>query len=224
MPSFGLIAEGPTDHIILENILVGYFNDPDLPMQIRPLQPLRDATNLLQGFGGWYNVFEYCKSTAFEGAFEQNDYLVVQIDTDCSNQENYDVPALIGETVEAFIERIVAKFEKIFLESFGGSFLEIYRSRILFAIAVDEIECWLLPLYYTNKTSMATNNCLYKLNQAIAKTKQATINPTNKEPRLYEKLSKEYCKRNVFKTSYLKNVSLKYFVEKQLSLIPTNPN
>ena len=45
MPTFGLIAEGPTDHVVLENILVGYFNDPDLTQSIRELQPLRDATD-----------------------------------------------------------------------------------------------------------------------------------------------------------------------------------
>ena len=59
MATFGLVAEGVTDHVVLENILIGYFNDPDLV--VRPLQPLRDATDTLsESFGGWYNVFEYC--------------------------------------------------------------------------------------------------------------------------------------------------------------------
>jgi hypothetical protein len=36
MVTFGLVAEGVTDHVVLENILIGYFNDPDLV--VRPLQ------------------------------------------------------------------------------------------------------------------------------------------------------------------------------------------
>ena len=35
MISFGLITEGLTDQIVIENILAGYFKNPDL--DIRPL-------------------------------------------------------------------------------------------------------------------------------------------------------------------------------------------
>jgi len=35
MPTFGLIAEGPTDLVVLENILIDFFNDYNIP--IRPL-------------------------------------------------------------------------------------------------------------------------------------------------------------------------------------------
>lgn len=220
MPTFGLIVEGVTDHVVLENILIGYFNDPDLSMQIRYLQPLRDATDALQGFGGWYNVFEYCKSTVFKEAFIQNDYLVIQIDTDCSHKEHYDVPQLSGETIEQFIERIIAKFVKLFLNSFGEEFYKMYQSRILFAVSVDEIECWLLPLYYTDKTRTATNNCLHKLNQSLGKLKKDTINPSRKDAKIYEKLSRDYCKTKILKASYPHNPSFNYFVEQYL--VPLN--
>ncbi len=68
-PSFGLIAEGPTDHAVLENILVGYFNDPDLI--VRPLQPLLDSTDASQRQGGWTQVVAYCQSSLFQGAFDK---------------------------------------------------------------------------------------------------------------------------------------------------------
>jgi hypothetical protein len=43
MISFGLVGEGLTDQIVIENILAGYFNSPDL--DIRQLQPERDKDN-----------------------------------------------------------------------------------------------------------------------------------------------------------------------------------
>lgn len=215
MATFGLVAEGVTDHVVLENILIGYFNDPDLV--VRPLQPLRDATDTLsESFGGWYNVFEYCQSSVFKEAFVQNDYLVVQIDTDCSHHKHFDVPPKNGETIEQFIERIVAKFDGLMLNSFGEAFFEMYQKRILFAISVDEIECWLLPLYCSDKARSSVNNCLHKLNQVLMKNKKEAINPSRKEPRVYEKLSRDFCKHKILKSHYAQNPSLKYFVEHYL--------
>lgn len=122
MPTFGLIAEGVTDHVVLENILIGYFNDPDLSMNIRVLQPLRDATDALHGFGGWYNVFEYCASTVFKEAFIQNDYLLIQIDTDCAHLPKFDVP-INGESTEEFIERVIEKFAEYSKTALEKSFM-----------------------------------------------------------------------------------------------------
>ncbi|WP_428662492.1 hypothetical protein [Runella sp.] len=214
MPTFGLIAEGVTDHVVLENILIGYFNDPDLV--VRQLQPLRDATNELKGFGNWYNVFEYCKSTVFKDAFIQIDYFVIQIDTDCAHEKNYDVPPIHGESTAQFIERIIDKFVRLILDSFGNEFYESHKDKILFAVSVDEIECWLLPLYYTDKTRTAVNNCLHKLNQSLGKLKKETINPSRKDAKIYEKLSRDYCKTKILKASYPHNPSFNYFVERYL--------
>lgn len=42
---FGLACEGITDQISLENILCGYFEDPDLDEDIQYLQPFLDETD-----------------------------------------------------------------------------------------------------------------------------------------------------------------------------------
>ena len=51
MISFRLITEGLTEQIVIENILAGYFKNPDL--DIRPLQPERDQKdeNKFKGYG-----------------------------------------------------------------------------------------------------------------------------------------------------------------------------
>ena len=40
MPYFGIIAEGDTDFVVLQNILIGYF-DEDISEYINQLQPKR---------------------------------------------------------------------------------------------------------------------------------------------------------------------------------------
>ena len=69
MPTFALVTEGLTDQIILEQILFGFFDDPDIV--INPLQPLRDETdsNRVVTPGNWHQVLEYCASTEFRGCF-----------------------------------------------------------------------------------------------------------------------------------------------------------
>ena len=65
MTNFGLITEGLTDQIVIENILRGYFKNPDL--DIRPLQLERDKDdeNKFTGYGSWSQVFAYCRSRDF---------------------------------------------------------------------------------------------------------------------------------------------------------------
>ena len=92
MAIFGLITEGKTDQIIIENILSGYFNDPDIV--INWLLPLRDETDKhrIENYSNWYKVFEYCQSDKFKESFQFNDYVIVQIDTDVSEEKHYDIP------------------------------------------------------------------------------------------------------------------------------------
>ncbi|ETR68402.1 MAG: hypothetical protein OMM_10566 [Candidatus Magnetoglobus multicellularis str. Araruama] len=91
MISFGFITEGVTDQIIIENILNGFFDSDDI--DIYELQPLRDETdkNRVETYGGWTLVFEYCKSTKFREALTFFDYIIIQIDTDVSEETHYQI-------------------------------------------------------------------------------------------------------------------------------------
>ncbi|WP_019499423.1 hypothetical protein [Pseudanabaena sp. PCC 6802] len=173
--TFAGITEGITDQIIIENILAGYFN-PDI--DVNWLQPLRDTTdaNRSSNYGGWSQVFEYCQSDDFKEAFQFNEYIIVQIDTDVS-EEHYDVPHrdCDGElSPEKLIENVITKFKS----SIGEDFYSQNEDKIIFAIAVHSTECWLLPLYYSDKKKAKIINCLSTLNQALAK-KGFTIDANN---------------------------------------------
>ena len=230
MLKFGLICEGKTDHAVIKNILYGYFSDPDLI--IKSLQPDTDESsendnkpkyeNAPQSFGNWFKVFDYCSSDRFFRAFDDKDtFIVVQIDTDCAHDKNYNVKTTDEQgrklPVNEVVKNVQQKFENLFIEKFGADFLDKNKHRILYAISVDEIECWLLPLYYMDNTKANTANCLFKLNQQLAKNNEKTI-PKGKEGAVptYRKISKPYMKNKVLMDKYAQNPSFKVFVENEL--------
>lgn len=213
IPTFGLIAEGPTDQRVLSNLLIGYFNDPDAKSSIRPLQPILDATDT-PGYGGWPLVLDYLQSKELRDAITELDFLIVQIDTDHLHEQPFDLQKLdaTGRQVspEAVIERTVEKLNDFISNALGVDFLPQYGSRIIFAIAVDEAECWLLPLYFTDKTRSATNNCTYKIEELLRKQNEP---PLDKSPRRYDEVSKGFRKKAILKSCYDKNISLRIFIE-----------
>jgi len=231
MKTFGIISEGPTDQIIIDNILVGFFNNEDF-LGVRYLQPLRDETDSLaiEKFGGWYKVFEYCRSQNFIEAFEQNDYLIIQIDTDRCEDTHFDVRKSKADgslvTPLELIEAVTTKFEMIFTEAFGLEKFELFKHRVIYAICVNEIECWLLPLYYDDRTKSSTNNCIHKLNQKISERLGFYIDPSNKSNQVgnYDKISRGYLKNKTLMTSCNHNPSLQVFIqkliEKNIDLLP----
>lgn len=209
MPSFALVTEGLTDQIVIENILFGFFNDPNI--SVNPLQPLRDATDRSRTVspGNWHQVLEYCASERFRGAFQFNDYVIVQIDTDVAVE--YGVSERDEEGNELSVQDIIERVKAALIAHIGQGFYETYSRRILFAVAVQSIECWLLPLLFSDNKRAKTSNCLGTLNQGLARSRNFTIDA--KRPDYYDTISSEYIKRKKLMAVYSFNPSLKVFVD-----------
>ena len=210
MITFGLITEGLTDQIVIENILSGYFNTNDLI--VNPLQPERDKDNDNKSdYGGWTLVFKYCKSEDFKKSFQFNNYVIIHIDTDVSEDINYGISHQ-DENGELSPEQLIEKVKEKFKSLIGEDFYSKYYDKIIFAIAVHSIECWLLPLFYTDNRKQKIKNCLDTLNKALIKTKNNfTIDAKN--PRYYRTLSDSYSKHQTLMKHYPNNPSLKIFIE-----------
>lgn len=211
MITFGLIAEGATDMTVLENILIGYFDDVEEDkIEVTFLQPSVDETS----FGGWYNALEYCKSDDFRDAFNFLDYLIIQVDTDICQE--IDI-AIIGENEKDKLPKFLEKIHtKIITEYIGKDFFERHQERIIFALSVHSIECWLLPLYCSDKKREKMLNCLTALNRELSKSKKTSrfiINATNKNARKYERLSAPFRKQKALKKHHLQNPSFQIFIE-----------
>ncbi|XWK87905.1 MAG: phage tail protein [Phormidium sp.] len=209
MISFGLITEGLTDQIVIQDILIGYFNTPDI--FVKPLQPERDKDDENKSdYGGWMLVFKYCQSSDFREAFQFNEYVIIQIDTDVCEEINYDIPKRNENGEELTPEQLIEKVKEKFKVLIGEDFYNQYNEKIIFAITVHSIECWLLPLYYQDNRKKKITNCLDTLNQAL-KSKGFTIDA--KKPQYYRKVSQQYCKHKVLIKLYKENPSFKIFID-----------
>ena len=137
MPTFGIVAEGITDHAVIENILLGFFADEDEEPVVNPVQPLVDQTGKkrVSGPGGWELFFAFFQRGEHLRALQTNDYLVLQVDTDRAEDKGYDVPRREGGRaleVREVVARVVAKIEGLI----GPEVFARHRSRLIFAIAL----------------------------------------------------------------------------------------
>ncbi len=216
MPVFGLVTEGITDQIVIEDILYGYFNSSDV--DIIELQPLRDATDedKASNDGNWHKVFEYCKSSIFRGAFQQEDnYVIIQVDSDVflgdSISQEYKIATRNDEGEALEKEEILENIVEKLIEVIGVGFYQLKKDKIIFAISIHSLECWLLPLYFKDSKKEKIVQCLKTLNRELNKKYGFTID--SKQPKYYRKVSKPWRKHKIFKQKYKENYSLNVFVE-----------
>lgn len=217
MASFGLVCEGPSDKIVIENILWGFFGNTDLLLRKLPSEFDETDREQFSVQGGFMEIFHFCQSDIFKEAFVQLDYVIIQIDTDVLMTDN--VPkeyqmSLKHENGQAFTtEEIVNVMKNKFIEIIGEEFYAQFKNSIIFAISVHSIECWLLPLYFKNQKVKAgkIENCLNTLNEALKKYEKFYID--KKEPKYYREIAKKYRKHKDLIACYHLNPSLKIFVE-----------
>lgn len=218
MPSFGIVAEGITDQIVIDNIISGYFGDHDEEPAINYVQPLLDATGAKDEPepGGWGMVLRFLQLGRHREALQFNDYLVLHIDTDVSEQKGFDVPHREDGrelTVPELAARVREKLEGVI----GAEDCARHGHRLVFAIAVHGIECWLLPLYYQDNRAGKITGCLQAVNEAHRKRNQRPLSTQgrrgdSKDPRSYRDASRAYTKRKHLLALCDKNPSLALFV------------
>jgi hypothetical protein len=207
MAKFALITEGPSDQLIISNLLVGYYKNPDL--LISPLQPKKNEP------GNWHKVLEYCGSSNFKGAFSFDDYVIIQIDSDIFLHEElpdeYKIHSLIPYLN---VDEIVALIKAKLVEIIGQEFYLQNQEKIIFAISVDSIECWLLPFFYQTQliTAKKRTGCLGSLNDALSPRFNFTIDRNNKILKYYETIvDNRGFRKNVHEVYHL-NPSLEIFI------------
>ncbi|OYQ63275.1 hypothetical protein B9G53_17735 [Pseudanabaena sp. SR411] len=194
--TFAGIAEGITDQKVINNILVGYFNNRDI--NVNWLQPARVGKS-----GGHGEVTNYCRSRKFQAVFDLNEYVIIHIDTDISSELGIPHQDENGQLISAehLIEGVIAKFKEII----GEDFYDQYAEKIIFAIAVHKIECWLLPLHCQEARS-ETIGCQNILSKIFPEMK------TEKDYKHYQKISMEYSNNESLLKLSPENPSLKAFI------------
>jgi len=212
MNEFAVASEGVTDFAVLKNILIGFFADQDEPF-LKPYQPdpTAEGQSSWQTFGNWENVLRFLREKKHRDALEFADFLIIQVDTDQSAHPNFGVADNdAGQPLDA--AAMVARVKDKLREIIGPEDCTFYEQRLIFAICVREVECWLLPLWDRERADKTTG-CLAALNRALSRQDQYGINPEKKAPRHYETLSKGYRKRRALFEEGAKNPSLKVFLD-----------
>ena len=163
----GVICEGHTDRAVIRNILKGLKGIDS--SQIVPLRPdySVDETDLSQmtvdNFSNWSLVKAECENQVKIDRFlsvEGHDFVIVHIDADCSDE--YGVPKPIKNADYSGKMRI-AIITKI-NEWLDGNF----QNQILYAVAVEEIEAWILTIY-DNRDSTKSADPKTKLKRKLSR-------------------------------------------------------
>lgn len=161
--TIGIIGEGVTDQVVIRQILRGFTEDENLLTS--PLQP-----GALKSQGGWHRVLNYCSKSIFKQAFTNPDFkAVIQIDTDWLLQDSNGASHGIPDVHTLSVAELVEVMRSLLIRKIGANFYEKFASRIVFAISVHQIECWLLGIYCDAETAGQIDNCEELLHREASK-------------------------------------------------------
>jgi hypothetical protein len=180
MISIGLICEGVSEINVMTRIISKYLGDEVFVNPIEPETKMENGALVQNGYGGWQQVLNHCNDETIERILEYNDYLVIQIDTDTSILIGYDVKQMDDDGQQKTVEVFYQDVKNRLLKNISPEVQKKYEGRIIFAICMNEIECWLLPLYYSDNNRCKMNNCIYTLNQALGRKNIGGIPETDK--------------------------------------------
>lgn len=175
MYTFALISEGVTDNVFLEYIIK---KNTTHDVDVNYIQPELDNTDAHHAnHAGWTLVLDAC-SRMVEPALSANDFLVIQIDTDCGDNAAFNVP-LTHHGIDRDDDELINDTINLIISNMGEDIYAKYYNRIVFCICIHSIESWIL---FINYSELNKKNCSARLN--------SKINVSN-EPK-YEKSYRRY--------------------------------
>lgn len=206
--SFGLISEGVSDFRILRHLTGRYLGNPNfLPIH---LFPGNNPNGTQKEKGGWSRVIKFISgedSKFYETIKEEYDYYIIQIDTDVAEEfgidkRNKNQKQLYEETVKF----LLCKLNR-----------EINPQKVIFAIGINDIECWLIPfITHIKKKCEKDINCVGTLNNEL-KTKNLYINKDDKNSpkavRAYNYIFGEIKKKEIIKKASEYNYGFSKYLE-----------
>lgn len=219
----GIIVEGRSDAAVITNILKGKLNISKSDIQYLVPEFDYDESSLFEmnseQFSNWTIVKQNClnrqKIADFVESFENNRFVVIHLDTDTRTEIGYDVkePIVVNNItdIELLRQNIVNKI----IEWLENHFVE----NIAFAIAIQEIDAWVLSIHANQETGLFQNakERLFRVinmpNKFSNKEKQKIFSFEENKYEQYHLLSQEFRKRNSLHSASLKNISLKKFCE-----------
>lgn len=210
---FGIIAEGVSEQIIISYLLERYLEEA----VVNSVEPVISSQGKQVGYGGWLNVLSSCCRDKFDEILSFNDYIVIQIDTDACEEIGYDIKKTKGANITKTPAEIYNEVTARLLNTLTATDIVKYRNKIIFAICIEEIECWLLPLYYNNNDKCKTTGCIKKLNTKLYASGDGHIPEKDKNSsnaqKTYQKILRKLKKKGDIKNCSTHNYGFDKFTE-----------
>lgn len=184
----GIIAEGFADVNVIKAVVKKLLGCDGSEMRVLRPEEAFDETDLqAKNFSNWQLVFECCKDEDFLSAFfdslEGEAMLIVHVDTAERGFPGYDVNEPVrskGVDYATYSEAL----RKNVMDKVCSLIAEPYRDRIAYAIAVEETDAWLIPLYESKVGDSASHvkakEALSKLISADKKRVKAFVDTKHK--------------------------------------------
>ena len=204
----GVVCEGISDYKIIRHIVERYLRDYDV--YTIPLKPKLTAQGKQEGFGTWQGVLNYIAGDdqlIVEAVKEGCKYIIIQIDTDVC--EEYGVRKDLND-LGAFYSNVKDKLESTLHQ-------DVDRDIILYAISINEIECWLIPFISTNIDECQNNDrCLNIVNRHVRNL--GSIDKHNKNSdgaqRIYDEILRKKKKEQDIHAASRFNIGFSNFIDK----------
>lgn len=205
----GIIAEGTEDQAVIRLILKAYGVDGSDMVDIRPsLQ--RDATDAADpSIGTFQGVKNACEGKDglrpdFERffIFPDNEFMVIHLDTAEIDNQDFTFDRPLKEETEFYAKEMRGLVINLINNWLDGN----YQNKILYAIAIEEIEAWCLTIYVKTDSIQSANakrKFWYEVNKR--KVKSGSNNPAD--------FCKDFSKLKKLKTCLPYNQSLKDFAD-----------
>lgn len=185
MLKFGLACEGITDHAVLESILFGFFDELD-DGEITKLQPLEPTK------GGWGTLTQYLAHSRFSEDLTAVNYIIIQIDTDIAEKLDIQQHDADGNKLSdvLIVTNTIQKLNEIIEANNQDS--ENLKSKVIYAICVESIECWLINSHARNDTEICehSDKCFDTLKELVNAI--GGLGSVKKKRAKYLKLSKHF--------------------------------
>lgn len=170
----GIICEGHTDRAVISNIITGITGlDYSDIVALRP-SDTKDATDKAlketKKFSTWSVVKEECINRELIDDFlalEGQEFITLHIDTAEADEYGIKRPDKKTDTYCNDLRNLVIEEIKSWLQ-------EDLDEKLLHAIAIEELEAWILPIY-ESKDSSSSANPKGKLDFILGKQKVSTV-------------------------------------------------
>ncbi len=218
-----LYTEGPADSAVITNILKGVLNIDQSDVQYDLPELEKDETDLqnqkVEKFSNWTLVKKECeereKMNIFFETVDDNRFAVIHLDTAERHLAGYDVNTPTKNTKD--LEDYSIELRKKVVEKINSWLKNNYTKKIAYAIAIEEIDAWVLTTSTLSKADTSKSNNpkkeLEKNWDKIVSKQMANKLRQMLEGERYKELTTKFRKSKELKSFRQKNKSLNDFCE-----------